>query len=83
MIGHQQIWFDDGSSVGFGKEGRFGEPEGRKSNYGRCKDGYDDDIMRQAINNLDPPADGSYSLLGNNCQHWADRVVDEYRRLMP
>ena len=39
---------------------------------------YDDGIMRQAVDNVDP---GNYWLVGNNCQSWGEAVREEYGRL--
>jgi|GEM_PF-6259854 len=94
-ISHEQGFFDDGkdvngdpagpegSNIGFGPEGRFSEdPNGR--NYRFDDKYYDDDLMREALGNIE---DGDYSLLGkgdpekNNCQDWCERLRDEYEKL--
>lgn len=39
---------------------------------------YDDDLMRKAQDMVDS---GKYDLLTNNCQHYADKLRDAYRKL--
>jgi RHS repeat-associated protein len=85
---HEHGFFGDGSgeNVGFGPDGRFSEdPKGLGYVYDWTRTRiYDDDIIREALKNLQ---DGEYSLLGigplekNNCQDWADRLREEYKRI--
>jgi len=82
-ISHEHLFFDDGTNIGFGPEGRFSEdPTGKGYRYGFKH--YDDDLMREALGNI---VDGEYSLLGldgkpkNNCQDWCERLRKEYERL--
>jgi RHS repeat-associated protein len=81
-ISHEQGFFEDGSgdNVGFGPNGRFSEdPTGKGYRYDNAH--YDDNIMREALKNIQ---DGTYSNLPwkkNNCQDWAERLRDEYDRL--
>ena len=81
-VSHEHLFFDDGTNIGFRDNERFSE----KSSEGYRFDNkhYDDDLMREALNNI---VDGKYSLLGldgkpkNNCQDWCDRLRREYERL--
>jgi RHS repeat-associated protein len=81
-VSHEHLFFDDGTNIGFRDNERFSE----KSSEGYRFDNkhYDDDLMREALNNI---VDGEYSLLGldgkpkNNCQDWSDRLRREYERL--
>jgi len=82
-VSHEHLFFDDGTNIGFGPNGRFSEdPTGKGYKYDT--EHYDDDLMREALNNI---VDGEYSLLGldgkpkNNCQDWCDRLRKEYERL--
>lgn len=79
---HKHGFFEDGSgeNVGFGPEGRFSEnPAGKGYRYGDTH--YDDDVMRDALSNIE---DGKYSNWPgkkNSCQDWADRLRKEYQRI--
>jgi RHS repeat-associated protein len=81
VVGHEHIWFEDDENVGFGPHGRFKEQPEKRKKYSRCREGYDDDLLRIAISNVPVSEDGSYEFFVNNCQHWVDRVLVEYRRL--
>ena len=44
---------------------------------------YDDDLMRQAADNISNDwNDRSYCLIGQNCQDFADALRDEYDQLL-
>ncbi len=82
-LSHEHGFFEDGSgdNVGFGPEGRFSEnPYGEGYRYDAKH--YDDNIMREALNNIE---DGVYSNIPgrkNNCQDWCDRLRKEYNRIL-
>ena len=79
-------YFEDISGEGFnagqGKDGVFSEQI--SDGYEFNGQHYDDDIMREAIKNVEPfpyhwnPSD---NMCTENCQEWADRVRNEYNRL--
>lgn len=81
---HEQLFFQDGkspSSVGYGKENLDGE--GMKG-YVVTRGGYDDCIMRIAVDKVKPPP---YSLVGSpfnmkyNCQDYADSLRAKYNEI--
>ncbi|MCC5788121.1 MAG: hypothetical protein JJT75_00670 [Opitutales bacterium] len=88
VIGHEQIFFEDGKSpanIGFFDDGTL-KTETDTSGYRSPHDsGWNDCIMRKAVAAA-PLQD--YCLLGKpgtekfNCQDWADAVRTEYRRLV-
>jgi RHS repeat-associated protein len=79
-ISHEQLFFEDGEwpmNLGFFNDSNLrADPEAQ--GY-RCRSSkYNDCIMRKAY----PRASvGKYSLIDNNCQHWAGRVRSEYELL--
>jgi RHS repeat-associated protein len=92
--GHEQLFSEDGkqpASMGFERQGgfwgSFGLFPGRQYPAKNAPPEefifddahYSDSIMRRAVANVG--YDYNYSLFGNNCQTWADRVKDEYARL--
>ncbi|MCW9679746.1 VWD domain-containing protein [Dolichospermum planctonicum UHCC 0167] len=87
-IAHEQIFFDDGTNIGFFDDGRV-RPDNQENlkNYDQNSKSkyYDDDRLRKAIDNVKvkpysviPLPDGKDT---DNCQSWAERVRDEYERL--
>jgi RHS repeat-associated protein len=91
---HEQGFFEDGSAENIGLD-RSGPLRGENpSNYILKGPQYDDDLMREAMQNADF---GEYSLIGqrwwkfwepgnkrrykNNCQDYADRLREEYECL--
>ncbi len=80
-ISHEQLFFEDGKNpenIGFFDDGTL-KTEPDPTGY-RCRSGkYNDCIMRKAVANT--PALPSYCIVGPNCQKWAARVHEEYRRL--
>ena len=86
---HEHLFFQDGKSpqnIGFCDVGIFFEDS--MSGYIQTLGGYDDCIMRKAINRVSTPL---YSLVGNillgfmnkcNCQTYADMLRTEYSRLI-
>jgi RHS repeat-associated protein len=83
-IAHEQLFFEDGlnpSDLGFFKDDWGGGLQSGEdpSQYHMDPVHYDDQVMRQAVKNVDP---GRYSLIGNNCQTYADNLRAEYRRLI-
>ncbi len=83
---HEQGFFEDGTgdNIGFFDDNIVGSEDPTGRNYRYDDKHYDDDLMRQALGNVEK---GEYSLLGvgelkkNNCQDWATRLRKEYRRL--
>ncbi len=83
-ISHEHIFFDDGSNIGWGKDGIFTETDTtvlRRYRGARSED-FDDELLRYAIEEV-RKADGKkeYSLFKNNCQDWAERVRRKYYEL--
>ncbi|MHB8478584.1 MAG: hypothetical protein ACYDBZ_20190 [Steroidobacteraceae bacterium] len=83
-IAHEQLFFEDGlspSNLGFFNDDWGGGLQSGEdpSQYHMDPFHYDDQAMRQAVKNVDP---GSYKLIGNNCQTYADKLRAEYRRLL-
>lgn len=87
-ISHEQLFFEDGkspSNIGFFDDGTLKE-EKNPTGYRSCRsEKYNDCIMRKAVDNV---PGGFYCLLGKpgsvekfNCQDWADKVREEYKRL--
>jgi len=95
---HHHIWFEQENNlneqvqdardriginnVGFTTDGLFDDEEKR----GRYSPSpiytmEDENMAIDAINDNNPP--GNYNLLTNNCQHWARRVVERYRQIVP
>ncbi len=89
-LAHEHIFYEDGnlpSNEGFfGDEGAFNEPGTVRPDdptnleeYWRADPKtYDDALLRQAVENVGA---GNYCLFGSNCQDWADKVREEYKRL--
>ena len=77
---HEHYFFDDGSDIGFGPDGRFEESD--TSKYKGESQYYDDEIIREALDNL---KDNDYDVFNredaDNCQQWAERLRDEYDRI--
>ena len=79
---HEHLFYDDGTNVGYGEEGKFSEKT--KAGY-RRRDSvdYDDCIMKEAEERVTLP---SYSLIGwgrpkYNCQDYADSLRKKYEEL--
>ena len=91
-IAHEQLWFDDNpdKNVGFfgqnvcGKDGDVrSDGNYNRSDYDFTGQVYDDDIMRQALNNIrNKWNDSTYCVTGNNCQHFADALREEYKKIV-
>lgn len=81
-ISHEQLFFEDGkspSNIGFFDDGTL-KFEPNPTGY-RCRSQkYNDCIIRKAVDNVGPLP--SYCLIGQNCQTWAERVREEYARLV-
>ena len=78
-LSHEHGFFEDGTgdNIGFFPKGRFPEdPTGMDYRYDTTH--YDDALMRKALENV---KDGKYTWYRNNCQHWCDRLRDEYEKL--
>lgn len=80
-ISHEQGFFEDGSgeNIGFGPDGRFSDENPDELGYRYDDEHYDDALIRRALERV---WDGDYRLIGNNCQDWADRLRDEYNKLL-
>lgn len=83
---HEHLFFQDGkepSNIGFSDNGMFSENS--FDSYTMTSGGYNDCIMRKALNRVSVPM---YSLIGGlfggkyNCQDFAQDLRDEYSRLM-
>ena len=79
---HEHLFYDDGTNVGYGEDGKFSEKS--KDGY-KKRDSvhYDDCIMREAEKRVKPPP---YSLIGwgkpkYNCQDYADALRQKYEEL--
>ncbi len=79
-INHEQYFFDNGKeNLGFFGDDRVRADNGHnKREYEFFGPEFDDQLIRKAIQNVDP---GNYNLVLRNCQHWADKVRNEYERL--
>ena len=89
-ISHEHGFYDDaeGGNVGYGPEGVFTEdPQGK--NYRYDNKYYDDEIMRQAVENVNNSGKFSpenYSVIlkskkKHNCQDYCTAIRREYKRL--
>ena len=84
---HEHGFYQDGTgdNVGFFKDkgdGHVGPDSGypvNKDEYTRYPEQYDDARMRRAQANV---KSGKYNLGSNNCQDYADKLRDEYNRLL-
>jgi hypothetical protein len=88
---HEQIFMDDtGENIGYFGDGLFSGGEIRSdkdyllSTYAKTgDDNYDDNIMRQAIKNVDTTQYlEKYNVITNNCQDYADSVRTEYYKII-
>ncbi len=78
---HEHIFFQDGvvpGDIGFhnGSPSLFEDAANMRGMYQQIKVNLDDAIMRQAVRDVGDP--GTYSLLGNNCQAYVERVLNVY-----
>jgi len=84
-IAHEQLFFEDkeGENLGFLPKKNKNSPSvdtpSLLNKYIKTDPGYDDAIMRQAVQNVPIK---KYHLIGNNCQDWADDVRKEYKKLL-
>ncbi|MCQ8106420.1 hypothetical protein NP590_20140 [Methylomonas sp. SURF-2] len=96
---HEQLWFDDypndnvgffaGDGSGLGPKlcGETGDVRSdrnhKREQYSFFGPVYDDELMRQALKNIEPQwSDQSYCLAGQNCQDFADALRGEYNKLL-
>src|SRR5574337_289380 len=80
-IAHEQLFFEDGkapANMGFFGDSKL-KTERALDGYHRLPRQYNDCVMRMAARAADA---GKYSLMTNNCQSWADRVREQYNKLM-
>ena len=94
-ISHEQLFFDDTNcgnnekvkNIGFGpkKKYAFGPgkflPNVNPDGYHMESKYYDDDIMRQAVENVNENWDMNYNVIWHNCQHYCNTLKTEYNRL--
>jgi RHS repeat-associated protein len=95
---HEQLWFDDNpnENAGFfagdgdgngpaicGEDGDVRSDGGfNRNDYDFFGPVYDDDIMRQALDNTRNDWNNTtYCVAGRNCQHFSDTLRQEYDRL--
>jgi hypothetical protein len=83
-IAHEQLFLEDGrspSNVGFFSDDWGGGLQSGEDPSAFHMDPvhYNDQIMRQAVANVRP---GTYNLIENNCQIYADKLKAEYNRLL-
>ena len=89
-VAHEQLFFEDqkGGNVGYFSDNSV-RPDRQDllNSYVASKDGFDDDLMRKAVSNLNNMTH-PYDLLGfdtctgkYNCQDWANDVRQEYYKL--
>jgi len=64
VAGHEHYWFDNGENFGYGPRGVFPELPSERSNYIFVGEYFDDNIMREAINNLKNISGDRYFLIG-------------------
>lgn len=80
-IAHEQLFFEDGQAPGH--MGFFGDSklktESVLDGYRELPRRYNDCVMRIAMRSADT---GRHSLTTNNCQSWADRVREQYNKLI-
>ena len=82
VIGHEHIFFDDGSDVGYGPRGIYSGEDKKK--FSRCEklDGTKDEIMDIVASGRDRFKPEDYRLMNgmvgyapaNNCQHFVDFI---------
>lgn len=80
-LGHQHIFYEDGTDSGYGANGLMTSESSRKGDYKECKKGYDDARLKRAESRVQqrPIWSGQdYSALKHNCQTYIDQVEREY-----
>ena len=80
-IAHEQLFFEDGrvpGNMGFFDDSKL-KTESVLDGYRELPGRYNDCVMRMAARSADT---GKYSLATNNCQSWADRVREQYKKLI-
>jgi hypothetical protein len=66
---HDQIFYDDGSNMGYFAEGILPDAPGNRGQYRDCRYLGPDDEVRAAVDYLGPRyTPETYNPLGNNCQ---------------
>ncbi len=77
---HRHIFFDDGSNIGWEKEGFFCEDS--DSDYTFKATNYDNDVMKKAVQNIKEEwGKRPYNGITHNCQDFVDAVLAEYEKL--
>lgn len=80
-IAHEQLFFEDGKSpanIGFFGDSKL-KTETSLEGYRRAPGNYNDCLMRLAAQSA---GTGTYNAATNNCQSWADRVRNQYNKLL-
>jgi hypothetical protein len=79
MVAHEQFFFDDGSTKGYGSTGMIVDGEDI-SDYIHLKY-YDNNILQQAVDNIGDWKGSDYDFVRHNCQTYGEAVDTEYNRL--
>lgn len=84
VVEHWQIYYDDGTNVGFFGTGEKGEIRDDTSTlpHHTLASGYDDSLMKDAVEKVRKQWHSDYCLRGNNCQDFVKSVLMEYYTLM-
>ena len=84
---HAEMFFDDGKNppnIGYGPSGVCSD-DANQHPYTNADDNfYDDDVMRQALENLKDAPEWSadkYNVLTHNCQDFISALIEEYNRI--
>ncbi len=79
VVGHEHIFFDDGSDIGYGDDGIYSGED--RSKYSQCEkmDASKDEVMDRIDKIRGEFGSGDYDIRsrvfgGNNCQDFVDRV---------
>ena len=88
---HDRILFDDGTESGYYSDSRVkDDPASKKlkNRYKNVGEYLQDEILKEAVNNVKPKWNYSkdslvneYDLWNHNCQDYVDSVLKEYERL--
>lgn len=77
-LSHEHLFFEQsGHNIGFGPKGLFSE-EKTAFSYREGKECYNGELMRQVLERI--PLPHFYSLIGNNCQRFIEKVREAYHR---
>ena len=81
---HEHIFFEDGMNIGWAGEGLFVESKPEEKNYSqKSTKGYNDMVLKWAIVVFSKDEKNQkYSKDEFNCQHFADKIRENYRYLI-